>query len=40
MEATIWHGNVSTPALLRHARTTYGAAIREPLAEAGNDPEH
>lgn len=32
-----WHEGVVTPALLRHARTTYGAAMRRALAEAGFD---
>lgn len=37
MEATAWYLNVVTPALLRHARNTYGAAMRGALAEAGYD---
>lgn len=32
-----WYAQVTTPALLRHARTTYGAAMRRALAEAGYD---
>lgn len=32
-----WFEDVVLPALLRHARTTYGAAMREALAEAGCD---
>jgi DNA-binding MarR family transcriptional regulator len=32
-----WHAGVVTPALLRHARNTYGAAMRQALAEAGYD---
>jgi DNA-binding MarR family transcriptional regulator len=32
---TPWWDDVSTPALLRHARTTYGSAIRRRLAEVG-----
>ncbi len=30
-----WHHEVVTPALLRHARTTYGAAMRRALGKAG-----
>jgi DNA-binding MarR family transcriptional regulator len=30
---TPWWDDVATPALLRHARTTYGSAIRRQLAE-------
>jgi DNA-binding MarR family transcriptional regulator len=37
MEATVWHADVATPALLRHARNTYGAAMRGALARAGYD---
>lgn len=37
MEATSWHAGVVTPALLRHARNTYGAAMRGALAAAGYD---
>ena len=37
MEAAVWYANVVTPALLRHARTTYGAAMRAALAQAGYD---
>lgn len=32
-----WFEQVSIPALLRHARTTYGRAMRGSLAEAGCD---
>jgi DNA-binding MarR family transcriptional regulator len=32
-----WYDEVVLPALLRHARTTYGAAMHEALAEAGYD---
>jgi DNA-binding MarR family transcriptional regulator len=32
-----WYEEVAMPALLRHARTTYGAAMRQALAEAGYD---
>ncbi len=31
------HAEISLPALLRHARVTYGAAMRRALAEAGYD---
>ncbi len=34
---TPWYEGVSMPALLRHARTTYGRAMREALAQAGYD---
>ena len=37
MEATAWYLDVVTPALLRHARNTYGVAMRGALAEAGYD---
>lgn len=37
MEPTVWHTGVVTPALLRHARNTYGAAMRGALARAGYD---
>lgn len=30
-----WYETVSIPALLRHARTTYGVAMRQALEEAG-----
>lgn len=33
--ATPWYETIAIPALLRHARTTYGAAMRGALAEAG-----
>ncbi len=32
-----WYETVSMPALLRHARNTYGVAMREALATAGFD---
>jgi DNA-binding MarR family transcriptional regulator len=32
-----WYDDVSIPALLRHARNTYGVAMREALVEAGFD---
>ena len=32
-----WYEEVAMPALLRHARTTYGRAMRRALAEAGYD---
>jgi DNA-binding MarR family transcriptional regulator len=32
-----WYEQVVIPALLRHARTTYGAAMRRALAKAGYD---
>jgi DNA-binding MarR family transcriptional regulator len=37
MDPPEWHIDVVTPALLRHARNTYGAAMRRALAEAGYD---
>lgn len=37
MTDTPWHEEISTPALLRHARKTYGAAMREALEAAGYD---
>jgi DNA-binding MarR family transcriptional regulator len=37
MDAPAWLPNIPTPALLRHARTTYGFAMRRALAEAGFD---
>ena len=36
-EATPWFDEIVLPALLRHARTTYGAAMRGALAKAGYD---
>lgn len=33
--STPWHEEVRLPALLRHARNTYGAAMREALDAAG-----
>jgi DNA-binding MarR family transcriptional regulator len=32
-----WYETIALPALLRHARTTYGAAMRKALDEAGYD---
>jgi DNA-binding MarR family transcriptional regulator len=32
-----WYETIVLPALLRHARTTYGMAMRQALAEAGYD---
>jgi DNA-binding MarR family transcriptional regulator len=32
-----WFEEIAMPALLRHARTTYGAAMRRALAQAGYD---
>lgn len=32
-----WHLDIVTPALLRHARTTYGSAMRIALEDAGYD---
>jgi DNA-binding MarR family transcriptional regulator len=37
MEEAPWYENVVIPALLRHARGTYGQAMRRALAEAGYD---
>ncbi|MDH7637220.1 MarR family winged helix-turn-helix transcriptional regulator [Sphingomonas oryzagri] len=34
---TPWYDQIVTPALLRHARSTYGRAMRRSLAEAGYD---
>src|SRR5262245_23249822 len=34
---TPWYENVTMPALLRHARTTYGKAMRNALEAAGYD---
>lgn len=36
-EATLWYENAVIPALLRHARTNYGAAMRRALDDAGYD---
>jgi DNA-binding MarR family transcriptional regulator len=36
-ETPPWYDVISIPALLRHARNTYGAAMRGALAEAGFD---
>lgn len=35
--APLLHDRIVIPALLRHARTTYGAAMRRALADAGCD---
>lgn len=32
-----WYGAIAFPALLRHARTTYGKAMRDALERAGYD---
>jgi DNA-binding MarR family transcriptional regulator len=37
MGATVWHTDVVNPALLRHARNTYGVAMRRALSKAGHD---
>jgi DNA-binding MarR family transcriptional regulator len=37
MTDTPWYEQIVLPALLRHARNTYGAAMRHALAEAGFD---
>jgi DNA-binding MarR family transcriptional regulator len=37
MEHTPWYDQISIPALLRHARHTYGKAMRSALEEAGYD---
>lgn len=37
MTDTAWYEDVVIPALLRHARTTYGKAMRAALEEAGYD---
>ncbi|HEY4252493.1 MAG TPA: MarR family transcriptional regulator [Roseomonas sp.] len=36
-DAPPWYETLVLPALLRHARTTYGAAMRRALAQAGYD---
>ncbi|WBO20899.1 MarR family winged helix-turn-helix transcriptional regulator [Sphingomonas abietis] len=36
-DETPWHDALSLPALLRHARNTYGVAMREALNAAGYD---
>jgi DNA-binding MarR family transcriptional regulator len=36
-ETSLWYDEVVFPALLRHARNTYGLAMREALAEGGFD---
>ncbi|MBA2936004.1 MarR family transcriptional regulator [Sphingomonas sp. CGMCC 1.13654] len=37
MDETPWYDQIVMPALLRHARATYGQAMRRALAEAGYD---
>ena len=37
MQEASWYENVTIPALLRHARTPFGEAIRTALEEAGYD---
>lgn len=37
MDETPWFEQVSLPVLLRHARATYGTAMREALEQAGYD---
>jgi DNA-binding MarR family transcriptional regulator len=37
MSEPAWHADVVTPALLRHARNTYGSAMRRALAQGGFD---
>lgn len=37
MDETPWYDHVVMPALLRHARTAYGAAMRRALAAHGHD---
>jgi len=37
MDECPWFENISIPALLRHARATYGAAMRRALQDAGYD---
>jgi len=37
MDETPWYDQIVIPALLRHARATYGSAMRRALAEAGYD---
>jgi DNA-binding MarR family transcriptional regulator len=37
MDDAPWYEQVSVPALLRHARNTYGKAMRSALEEAGYD---
>lgn len=34
---TMWFDEISMPALLRHARNTYGTAMRKALVQAGYD---
>lgn len=36
-DPTPWYDAIAIPALLRHARNTYGAAMRRALADAGYD---
>lgn len=37
MDEKAWYDDIVMPALLRHARNTYGSAMRQALAEAGYD---
>src|ERR1700761_1555522 len=37
MDDTPWYDQIVMPALLRHARATYGQAMRRALAQAGYD---
>jgi DNA-binding MarR family transcriptional regulator len=37
MDETPWYEQIALPALLRHARSTYGQAMRKALADAGYD---
>lgn len=37
MQPPPWYADIATPALLRHARTTYGKAMRKALDDAGFD---
>jgi DNA-binding MarR family transcriptional regulator len=37
MDEKPWYDDIVMPALLRHARNTYGSAMRQALAEAGYD---
>jgi DNA-binding MarR family transcriptional regulator len=37
MDDAPWYETIPMPALLRHARTTYGRAMRDSLAESGYD---
>ena len=37
MDEKPWYDDIVMPALLRHARNTYGSVMRQALAEAGYD---